>query len=54
MNYEEFVDALDKRPENMSPLTFASTLKPRPVQIGAWLLRWAEEQRSGLSTRTTE
>jgi hypothetical protein len=43
--YEGFTAALERRPVNVSPLTWLADLDERPPEASAWILRWLEEQR---------
>jgi rubrerythrin len=50
--YEGFTAALERRPVNVSPLTWLADLDERPPEASAWMLRWLEEQRESTAGRT--
>src|SRR5438477_5573066 len=42
MDYLQFVEYLESRPEGMSPITRVASMENPPSDAGTWLLRWVK------------
>lgn len=42
--YEGFTAALERRPENISPLAWLAALENKPPEASAWIVRWLREK----------